>query len=477
MTTTSAALLALAVASGFAGMYFLVLGWVRPRLAPHRSLGRFGVALALWHGFGAVAHGAHTPEEAAPFQTLAALGGILAICQFTEHAFVVSERGARWLAVSRVTTLIACIGALSRLFYDPAHALGMVGPPALAAPTLGGYIVSAPAWAMAVVGFAQMYAAARRDRVLAVPSLLGTASLVTLAAEAYFFAGDPKDHFPLGSVLVTLALIGFAYLAVGRVTQLDEELERQGEALARAHAELSSAQREIVRNEQLAAVGELSAVIAHEVRNPLAIIKNAVSGLGRPSLDAEDEQTLLAILDEEADRLDRLVDDLLAYARPISVDREPVDLRALVARAVELAAGGNPASSRVEVELGLDSPVEPVLADEALLRHALINIVDNALQAMPHGGTLSVVVREATFDERPAVAVELRDTGEGMDTLVRTRARDPFFTTRARGTGLGLAIVERVASAHGGRVELESRHGKGTTVTLLLPRASSTPGS
>ncbi|MCA9601814.1 MAG: histidine kinase, partial [Myxococcales bacterium] len=226
---------------------------------------------------------------------------------------------------------------------------------------------------------------------------------------------------------------------------------------------------EIVKTEQLAAVGELSAVIAHEVRNPLATIKNAVAGLRRSELRPEDGETLLEILDEETDRLNRLVDDLLAYAKPISPETSAVDLPQLVGHAVELAAAGNRDISHVEIELDLGQPCDPVEGDQALLRHALINIVDNALQAMPNGGTLTVSCRNATADGRPHVAVDFHDTGEGMDTLVRSRARDPFFTTRHGGTGLGLAIVDRVARAHGGRVEIESRHGQGTTVSLVIP--------
>src|SRR5690606_22092575 len=111
--------------------------------------------------------------------------------------------------------------------------------------------------------------------------------------------------------------------------------------------------------------------------------------------------------------------------------------------------------------------------DEALLRHALINIVDNALQAMPMGGTLTIRCKNTVFEGRPSVAVEFHDTGEGMDTLVRSKARDPFFTTRQTGTGLGLAIVDRVARVHGGRVEIESRHGLGSTVSFIVPRERS----
>ena len=123
----------------------------------------------------------------------------------------------------------------------------------------------------------------------------------------------------------------------------------------------------------------------------------------------------------------------------------------------------------VHIEWHLDGP-ETVHGDPELLRHALVNVVENALQAMPSGGTLTVRSEAADLDGKSAVALSFADTGEGMDTIVRAKARNPFFTTRPSGTGLGLAIVDRVVRNHGGRVEIDSKHGAGTTIRLVLPR-------
>lgn len=318
-----------------------------------------------------------------------------------------------------------------------------------------------------------LFRRARGQRELrAAASLAGLSLLVGTFDLGEHAFGSNTLHFALYVALVPV--LSFSYVLIGRFTRVDAQLADRTEELVRSYDHLRHAQEELVKTEQLAAIGELSAVIAHEVRNPLAIIKNAASGLRRRELAADDAETLLRILDDETDRLNRLVNDLLAYARPVAPEPGDVDLRHLVMQAVELAAGGHQDSARVELELELEREVDRVAADEALLRHALINIVDNALQAMPDGGRLTITCRN--IDEpRPAVAVDFHDTGEGMDTLVRSKARDPFFTTRTSGTGLGLAIVDRVARAHGGRVEIDSRHGHGTTVSLVVPRERPAP--
>jgi signal transduction histidine kinase len=113
-----------------------------------------------------------------------------------------------------------------------------------------------------------------------------------------------------------------------------------------------------------------------------------------------------------------------------------------------------------------------IWGDANLLRQVFDNLVDNAMQAMGASGTLTVRLRAASQEGVDGVAVDIADTGEGMDTVVRSRARDPFFTTRPSGTGLGLAIVDRIVDAHGGIFSLDSRSGEGTTVTVFLPHGS-----
>jgi signal transduction histidine kinase len=244
------------------------------------------------------------------------------------------------------------------------------------------------------------------------------------------------------------------------------ELRARTSELGRSYVDLRAAQEELVKKEQLAVIGELAAVIAHEVRNPLAIIANAVAGLRKQAISRQDHETLLAILDEETSRLNRLVTDLLRYARPVSVQRSDFSLSDVLDRALSLVSKDRRA---IRTELKVEGHDGRIWGDSNLLRQVFDNLVVNAAQAMGAGGTVTVRVRGATEDGVAGVAVDIIDTGEGMDTQVRTRARDPFFTTRPSGTGLGLAIVDRIVDAHGGHLAIDSRAGEGTTVTVFLP--------
>ncbi|HEY4116782.1 MAG TPA: ATP-binding protein [Byssovorax sp.] len=276
-----------------------------------------------------------------------------------------------------------------------------------------------------------------------------------------------------------LAEIGFAGYATAvtltwmfRNTGSRRELERRASEvrkksreLAGAYAQLRADKEELVRKEQLAAVGELSAVIAHEVRNPLAIISNAVATLRRGQIEAADRETLLAILDEESSRLNRIVGDLLRYARPVDVQRQFVSVRELLDRTLSLVAN----QTDLVVDVVEEGEPPRIWADANLLRQALDNLVTNAMQAMAGGGVLGVTLTARECGGEPGVELVIQDTGEGMDTQVRRRALDPFFTTRPSGTGLGLAIVARIIDAHGGSLHIESAAGSGTAVTVELP--------
>ena len=200
---------------------------------------------------------------------------------------------------------------------------------------------------------------------------------------------------------------------------------------------------------------------------------NAVAGLKKEGVPREDQTTLLAILDEEVERLNRLVTDLLGYARPLSLQRTQLAVDDLVDRALGLARS----QLGVAVNVERQASEARVWADANHLRQVFDNLIDNAVQAMEGSGQLTVRLRAATIEGTDGLAVDIVDTGEGMDTMVRKRAKDPFFTTRPSGTGLGLAIVDRIIEAHGGRFLIESRAGEGTTATVFLPfgRSSEPP--
>jgi signal transduction histidine kinase len=253
--------------------------------------------------------------------------------------------------------------------------------------------------------------------------------------------------------------------------RLAAEQQQRADDLARrlgaAEAARSSAESAAIEKEQLAAIGELSAMIAHEIRNPLTIIGNAVATLRRKETTADDRSTLLGILEEESLRLNGLMGDLLSYARPVSLELHSVAVRDIVERALALV----PEREGLDVELVEPEPVGPVLGDPKLLRQVFENLVTNAAQAMAHeDGALTVRILRGEEAGTPGIDVIVEDTGEGMDTGVRDRALLPFFTTRPSGTGLGLAIVARFVRAHGGRIEIKSASGKGTSVRVFLPR-------
>ena len=300
--------------------------------------------------------------------------------------------------------------------------------------------------------------------------IIGWVGVVTLIAGTHdtIVRAGYLRAYPLVDHVAMIFLLVVSYALLDRFVRESAELRERTRELAEALDELRDSQRKLVDREQLAAVGELSAVIAHEIRNPLAIIKNASSALRREDTADHDRSTLRDILDEETERLQRLVHDLLAYSRPVVPRARALRVTELVKRSVDRAKSGVPHAHMVEVAYALEGP-QHVHGDPELLRHALVNVVENAFEAMQAGGTLEIRSRATTVGERAAIELSFQDTGEGMDTLVRGRARNPFFTTRPSGTGLGLAIVERVVRNHGGEVAIESMHGRGTTVTLVLP--------
>ncbi len=258
-------------------------------------------------------------------------------------------------------------------------------------------------------------------------------------------------------------IMAVAYVFLRRAARTSFALQQHTVALRRAQKELRSTQRRLIRREELAAVGELSAVIAHEVRNPLAVIKNAVAGLRRNNLRESDQTTLLEILGEETQRLNRIMHDLLAYARPVTPQRRDLDARSLLKRVVARVVSS-------KIELSYDVPTDAKLSgDPELLRHAFVNVVENSVQAMPEGGLLRITVKELMVDGGPMAEVTFADSGHGMESAVLAKAQAPFYTTRPSGTGLGHAIVERIVRSHGGYLQLESERGKGTTARVLLP--------
>ena len=241
------------------------------------------------------------------------------------------------------------------------------------------------------------------------------------------------------------------------------------EALRSSYAELARAQKELIDRERLAALGELSASIAHEVRNPLGVIFNSVGSLRRIVKPQGDAALLLDIIGEEADRLNRMVGDLLDYSRPVQPALQPVPLRPLFEEAIESARQqSGDGTQRVAVTIRVAEDAATVRADARLLRQALVNLFLNAYQAMPRTGRLEVRASRSTIDSRPFAEIVVHDSGPGIPPDVVDKIFKPFFTTKAMGTGLGLAVVRRIVEHHGGTIEL-GRLSPGAEFKLRLP--------
>jgi two-component system sensor histidine kinase PilS (NtrC family) len=247
---------------------------------------------------------------------------------------------------------------------------------------------------------------------------------------------------------------------------------------------------ELRRSERLAAVGELAAGMAHEVRNPLAAISGSIQMLrgaaGRGEEDAEGRR-LMDIVLRETDRLDALIAEFLRFARPAPPKPTQVPLEQVVAEVVEVFAGSCPPGIELVREV---TPGLAAWVDEDQLRQLLWNLLRNAVPAMPAGGRLAVGARAAPAPQEAAargrnategsrggagVEIEVADTGTGMPPEVLERIFEPFFTTRPSGSGLGLATVHRVVEANRGVLRVESGAGRGTRFRVWLPAAPEAP--
>jgi two-component system, sporulation sensor kinase E len=223
---------------------------------------------------------------------------------------------------------------------------------------------------------------------------------------------------------------------------------------------------ELVRADRLAALGELVAGVAHEIRNPLAIIKGSLQVYAETVPASDDVHELSKIVNQEIDRLDRVIKALLDFGRPSPSAMEPTDMREVIEETITL-------TGKYAKQLGIDvvvdhmEPLPPVTADPDQIKQVLVNLISNAVQAMPSGG--SVHVGGSADDE--FVNLTVRDEGVGIPQEEIAHIFDPFRTTRDGGTGLGLTIVHRILEQHQGHVRVSSEPGRGTTFTISLPIA------
>jgi len=226
-------------------------------------------------------------------------------------------------------------------------------------------------------------------------------------------------------------------------------------------------QREISQKERLSSLGRLSTVIAHEVRNPLMIIKAALHTLRRPDVSAAAVQEAVRDIDEEVVRLNRVVNEVLDFARPIRFELAPADLNALCRESAAASEAGTPGPS---VGLDLDPALPTVTTDAERLRVALVNMLVNARHAVDGKSPPSTAAVTLTTRARPGrVAIVVADRGVGINPADLPRVFDPFFTTKRGGTGLGLPIARNIVEGLGGALSVTSAPGVGTEIRIELP--------
>ena len=228
-----------------------------------------------------------------------------------------------------------------------------------------------------------------------------------------------------------------------------------------------------LRTERLEAVAELSASLAHEIRNPLASIRSSIEQLSGSARTDDDDRFLAQLVMRESDRLNRLLNEFLDFSRVRVTNRRPVDLGQVAQAAVDVVRNHPDCPGNVEIDLDLQTA--RIEGDEDLLHRVVVNLVLNAVQASEDGGRVRVAVRSAGTGDMPrgvqfesAVLFRVSDDGRGVPEELKGRLFDPFVTGREGGSGLGLAIVQRAVQAHRGMVFLDSSP-EGTTVSVLLP--------
>jgi two-component system NtrC family sensor kinase len=227
-----------------------------------------------------------------------------------------------------------------------------------------------------------------------------------------------------------------------------------------------------LRVERMASIGKLAAVVAHEINNPLAGIltyaKLLKKRLSRDLVVNQENISMLDLVESESRRCGDIVKNLMTFARPTSMNREPADLNGIIDRCVRLVQHQLKLKN-IELHQQLDADLPQVRCDAGQIEQVILALVMNAIDAMTNGGNLSLCSRKLSYSAE--VQIEVRDDGVGMPKEVLAKMFEPFFTTKehGRGLGLGLAISRNIVERHAGKIEVASEPGHGTTFTITLP--------
>jgi signal transduction histidine kinase/putative methionine-R-sulfoxide reductase with GAF domain len=243
------------------------------------------------------------------------------------------------------------------------------------------------------------------------------------------------------------------------------------ESLENALHTVRSTQDRLLQSEKLMALGEMAARIAHEIKNPLTVIGGFARRMarpGKPEIDGATVGRYAQIILKEVQRLERIIQETLYFSREIVPELRSVDLNREIRDALATFRD-ELLEARIATEVDLSPDVPVIFADPDQIAQVLWNLINNAIQAMEGGGTLSIDTRHSAPPEKAGVTIRVSDTGGGIPHDVVHNIFNPFFTTKAKGTGLGLAIVHAIVDRHGGTIHLDNQEGKGVTFSIFLP--------
>jgi len=311
--------------------------------------------------------------------------------------------------------------------------------------------------------------------------LIGTA-ISTLAACAMYlsfllFLGpdlEIDDERELILRVLFLPVVGYLTNQLAEANRNEtRKSQAAAEKLAEANRHLEEAEAQVRRADRLAALGQLTAGLAHELRNPLGTLKTSAEFLEkRVSADNEIAREMAGYIQQEVDRINSLITRFLDFARPRNLQLQNTDLHAMLDHAIEVFdREKSGAAAAVTVFKNYSPDIPPVRLEAELMEHVITNLLANAAQASPAGAVVTVKTRLAETPEGAKAEIAVIDRGSGIDPKHLENIFNPFFTTKPEGVGLGLAIVSKIVDEHGGQIMVESTLGEGSVFRVYLPVA------
>jgi signal transduction histidine kinase len=300
--------------------------------------------------------------------------------------------------------------------------------------------------------------------LVVIPLLVKEKALGVIAAD-HVEPGKNVTRETLESVITFAQQAGLAIHNAFRYQELKNFSQQMEEKIQKTTAELRKTEAQLIRSEKLAALGQLAAGIAHEIRNPLTSINILIHSLRESLSSKNSHREDLKVIEEEIDRINEIVDQFLRFARPSPPLLEKVEVPSIFEETLQLLRP-QIEKQRISVQKNFRS-LPPITIDKEQMKQVALNLLLNAIQAMPKGGRLKLSGRIPTGNQW--IQLSIQDSGIGIPPEDMDKLFDPFFSTREGGIGLGLSIAHRIIDQHHGRIEAESTPRKGTLFTIMLP--------